>query len=86
MSADFQSKKTPITDVAPDITADMVNADCVHIRCWMLCGLCSSCLVRTVDRFYRAMLCIRGTSHGPVSVSVSVSVSVCHKSEFYYNG
>ena len=25
-------------------------------------------------RFYRAMLCIRGTSHGPVSVSVSVSV------------
>ena len=31
--------------------------------------------------FYRAMLCIRGTSHGPVSVSVSVSV--CHKPEFY---
>ena len=31
--------------------------------------------------FYRAMLCIRGTSHGPVSVSVSVCV--CHKSEFY---
>ena len=29
-------------------------------------------------RFYRAMLCICGTSHGPVSV--------CHKSEFYYNG
>jgi len=27
--------------------------------------------------FYRTMLCIRGTSHG------SVSVSVCHKSEFY---
>ena len=27
-------------------------------------------------RFYRAMLCIRSTSHGPVSV--------CHKSEFYY--
>jgi len=26
----------------------------------------------------------RGTSHGPVSVRVSVSV--CHKSEFYYNG
>ena len=32
--------------------------------------------------FYRAMLSIRGTSHGPVSVSVSV----CHKSEFYRNG
>jgi len=30
-------------------------------------------------RFYRAMLCIRGTSHGPVSVSVSV----CHKPVFY---
>jgi len=29
--------------------------------------------------FYRAMLCIRGTSHGPVSVCVCV----CHKSEFY---
>ena len=27
--------------------------------------------------FYRAMLCIRGTSHGPVSV--------CHKSVFYRN-
>ena len=27
--------------------------------------------------FYRAMLCVRGTSHGPVSVCV------CHKSEFY---
>jgi len=35
-------------------------------------------------RHYRAMLCIRGTSHGPVSVSVCLSV--CHKSEFYYNG
>jgi len=27
--------------------------------------------------FYRAMLCIRGTSHGLVSVCLSVSVSVC---------
>ena len=32
--------------------------------------------------FYRAILCIRGTSHGPVSMSVSV----CHKSMFYRNG
>jgi len=31
------------------------------------------------NNFYRAMLCIRGTSHGPVSVCVCV----CHKSEFY---
>jgi len=27
--------------------------------------------------FYRAMLCIRGTSHGPVSVCPSVRLSVC---------
>ena len=27
--------------------------------------------------FYRAMLCIRGTSHGPVSVCLSVRLSVC---------
>ena len=26
-----------------------------------------------MHRFYRAMLCIRGTSHGPVSVSVCLS-------------
>ena len=25
--------------------------------------------------FYRAMLCIRGTNHGPVSVRLSVSVT-----------
>ena len=29
--------------------------------------------------YYRAMLCIRGTSHGPVSVCVCV----CHKPVFY---
>ena len=29
--------------------------------------------------YYRAMLCIRGTSHGPVSVRLSVR----HKSVFY---
>jgi len=29
--------------------------------------------------FYRAMLCIRGTSHGPVSIRLSVR----HKSVFY---
>jgi len=31
--------------------------------------------------FYRAMLCMRGNSHG--LVSVSVSVSVCHMSVLY---
>jgi len=39
----------------------------------------SRCAEKQTLYFYRAMLCIRGTSHGPVSVSVSV----CHKSEFY---
>ena len=33
-----------------------INKNCCHQRC----------------RFYRAMLCIRGTSHGPVSVCLSV--------------
>ena len=37
--------------------------------------------------FYRAMLCIRGTSHDPVTVRLSVRLSVClsvrHKSVFY---
>jgi len=33
--------------------------------------------------FFRAMLCIRGTSHGPVSVCLCLCLSVCHKSEFY---
>ena len=28
--------------------------------------------------FYCAMLCIRGTSHGPVSVRLSACLSVCH--------
>ena len=32
-----------------------------------------------LSHFYRAMLCIRGTSHGPVSVRLSVR----HKSVFY---
>jgi len=36
-------------------------------------------LKRAATNFYRAMLCIRGTSHGPVSVCLSVR----HKSEFY---
>jgi len=29
-------------------------------------------LSKNLTRFYRAMLCIRGTSHGPVSVRPSV--------------
>ena len=38
-----------------------------------------SCFSKIQIGLYRSMLCIRGTSHGPVSVSVCV----CHKSEFY---
>ena len=38
--------------------------------------LCSVVICYVIlNHFYRVMLCIRGTSHGPVSV--------CHKSEFY---
>ena len=43
----------------------------------------SCCQTRREYHFYRAMLCIRGTSHGPVSVGVcvclclSVCLSVC---------
>ena len=40
-------------------------------------------LERDAINFYRAMLCIRGTSHGPVSVCLSVCPSVRHKSVFY---
>ena len=32
------------------------------------------------NRFYRAMLCVRGTSHGPVSVCVRVRLSVTSRS------
>ena len=45
---------------------------CMFALCTVdCCGLHVTC-------FYRAMLCIRGTSHGPVSLSVSVSVCLSH--------
>ena len=37
------------------------------------------CFLYIVTAFYRVMLCIRSTSHGPVSVCLSV----CHKPVFY---
>jgi len=37
-------------------------------------------IIRKIGFFCRAMLCIRGTSHGPVSVCLSVSVSVTSRS------
>ena len=39
-----------------------------------------SCFSKIQNGFYRAMLCIRGTSHGPVSVRLSVSLSVTSRS------
>ena len=51
----------------------------LHIAQLMPLPLIVSCLSKIQIGFYRAMLCIRGTSHGPVS---SVCLSVCHKSEF----
>jgi len=37
----------------------------------LLTWLLHTLRVAYIDRFYRSMLCIRGTSHGPVSVSVT---------------
>ena len=69
----------------------------IHVTCRLTAknrGISSGTLRSVIEYrlpFYRAMLCIRGTSHGPVSLSVlclfvSVCLSVCHKSEFYKNG
>ena len=55
----------------------------LHTAQLMPLPLTVSCFSKIQIDFYRAMLCIRGTSHGPVSVCPSVSV--CHKSEFYYD-
>jgi len=48
-----------------------------------MCFLVSHDNKEILKRFYRAMLCIRGISHGPVSVCPSVRLSVRHKSLFY---
>ena len=68
---------------------DTVLADCIiipicnkeHMVCLLVTTVSqakwlnrSTCLWR--QTFYRAMLCIRGTSHGPVSVRLSVCQSV----------
>ena len=49
----------------------------LHTGQLMPLPLTVSCFSKIQIGFYRAMLCMRGTSHGPVSVSVR------HKSEFY---
>ena len=49
----------------------------LHMAQLMPLPLTVSCFSEIQIDFYRAVLCIRGTSHGPVSVSV------CHKPVFY---
>jgi len=53
----------------------------LNLPCWLRCCMYLHIFVNRQRNlkliFYRAMLCIRGTSHGPVSVSVCPSVSVC---------
>jgi len=51
----------------------------LHMAQLMPLPLTVSCFSKIQIGFYRAMLCIRGTSHGPVSVCLSVR----HKSVFY---
>ena len=55
----------------------------LHMARLMPLPLTVSCFSKIQIGFYRAMLCIRGTSHGPVSVCVCVCLSVCHKPVFY---
>jgi len=52
----------------------------LHIAQLMPLPLTVSCSSKIQIGFYRAMLCIRGTSHGPLSVSVSVCLSVTSQS------
>jgi len=52
----------------------------LHMAQLMPLPLTVSCFSKIQIGFYRAMLCIRGTSHGPVSVSVSVSLSLASRS------
>ena len=49
----------------------------LHMARLMPLPLTVSCFSKIQIGFYRAMLCIRGTSHGPVSVRLSLRLSVC---------
>ena len=55
--------------ICPERGADLHTAQLMPLR------LTVSCFSKIQIDFYRAMLCIRGTSHGPVSVSLSVCLS-----------
>jgi len=52
--------------ICPERGADLHTAQLMPLQ------LTVSCFSKIQIDFYRAMLCIRGTSHGPVSVSLSV--------------
>jgi len=52
-------------------------ADASWFRICTIQSVVSTSLDKFNCRIYRAMLCIRGTSHGPVSVRLSVRPSVC---------
>jgi len=49
---------------------------CVLACSWTHCRVFCHRKLASFNGFYRAMLCIRGTSHGPVSVCLSVCLSV----------
>jgi len=76
--------------VSVDLCEDR-NADCVSRQCQCRANFTSvntqhcrtSLVAADAPLHYRAMLCIRPTSHRPVSVCLSVCLSVRHKSEFY---
>ena len=52
----------------------------LHMAQLMPLTLTVSCSSKIQTGFYRAMLCVRGTSHGPVSVCLSVRPSVTSRS------
>jgi len=63
------------------LPAHVVNSDSAAVfKRWLAYVGHSLVLLLCPACFYRAMLCIRGTSHGPVSVSVFVCLSVTSRS------
>ena len=71
-------------NVAPVPIEDAVKEQLPCVSNCVLIGdrrkFLSMLLTFKVSHFYRAMLCIRGTSHGPVSVCLSVHLSVTSRS------
>jgi len=63
----------------------VVSSPIIAFSAYFRACLLNTSVLLAKGSFYRAMLCIRGISHGSVSVFVCLrpSVCVCHKSEFY---